>query len=148
VQRAEESLDRFADPSGKQHGRLMMAKDGREMVTRHDIVYIDLGAEDQVKRGDYLTIYRPLGTGNITRVGDEEITHARSAGFQSDRYRGGGFSNQASRVNTKQVKRDRPSMPRKVVGEMVVIDVQTRTATAIITRVASEVHTGDWVEIQ
>jgi hypothetical protein len=148
VQRAEESLDRFTDPSGKQHGRLMMAKDGREMVTRHDIVYIDLGAEDQVKRGDYLTIYRPLGTGNITRVGDEEITHARSAGFQSDRYRGGGFSNQASRVNTKQVKRDRPSMPRKVVGEMVVIDVQTRTATAIITRVASEVHTGDWVEIQ
>jgi hypothetical protein len=148
VQRAEESLDRFTDPSGKQHGRLMMAKDGREMVTRHDIVYIDLGAEDQVKRGDYLTIYRPLGTGNITRVGDEEITHARSAGFQSDRYRGGGFSNQASRVNTKQVKRDRPSMPRKVVGELVVIDVQTRTATAIITRVASEVHTGDWVEIQ
>ena len=148
VQRAEESLDRFTDPSGKQHGRLMMAKDGREMVTRHDIVYIDLGAEDQVKRGDYLTIYRPLGTGNITRVGDEEITHARSAGFQSDRYRGGGFSNQASRVNAKQVKRDRPSMPRKIVGEMVVIDVQTRTATAIITRVASEVHTGDWVEIQ
>ena len=148
VQRAEENLDRFTDPSGKQHGRLMMAKDGREMVTRHDVVYIDLGAEDQVKRGDYLTIYRPLGTGNITRVGDEEITHARSAGFQSDRYRGGGFSNQASRVNTKQVKRDRPSMPRKVVGEMVVLDVQTRTATAIITRVASEVHTGDWVEIQ
>jgi len=148
VQRAEESLDRFTDPSGKQHGRLMMAKDGREMVTRHDIVYIDLGAEDQVKRGDYLTIYRPLGTGDITRVGDGEITHARSAGFQSDRYRGGGFSNQAARVNAKQVKRDRPSMPRKVVGEMVVLDVQTRTATAIITRVASEVHTGDWVEIQ
>jgi hypothetical protein len=39
-------------------------------------------------------------------------------------------------------------MPRKVVGEMVVIDVQARTATAIITRVALEAHTGDWVEIQ
>jgi hypothetical protein len=39
-------------------------------------------------------------------------------------------------------------MPRKVVGELVVIDVQTRTATAIITRIAGEVHTGDWVEIQ
>jgi len=26
--------------------------------------------------------------------------------------------------------------------------VQSRSATAIITRVASEVHTGDWVEIQ
>jgi hypothetical protein len=147
VQRAEESLDRFADPSGKQHGRLMMAKDGREMVTRHDVVYIDLGAEDQVKRGDYLTIYRPLGTGNITRVDNEESARGRVPGFQSDRFRGGGFSNQAP-SSLKHGKRDRPSMPRKIVGEMVVIDVQTRTATAVITRVASEVHTGDWVEIQ
>jgi hypothetical protein len=39
-------------------------------------------------------------------------------------------------------------MPRKIVGEMVVLDVQQRTATAVITRIASEVHTGDWVEIQ
>jgi hypothetical protein len=39
-------------------------------------------------------------------------------------------------------------MPRKIVGELVVIDVQMRTATAIITRVAGEVHTGDLVEIQ
>jgi hypothetical protein len=31
---------------------------------------------------------------------------------------------------------------------MVIIAVQSRTATAIITRVANEVHTGDWVEIQ
>jgi hypothetical protein len=166
LQRAEGTMDRFADPSGKQTGRLMMAKDSREMLTRNDIVYIDLGTEDQIKRGDYLTIYRPLGTGNITRIDNEEGARSRSKGFQSDRYRGGGFSNQASRskdetafvhsegryrhrpITSKQVKRDRPLMPRKIVGEMVVIDVQTRTATAIITRVASEVHTGDWVEIQ
>ena len=46
---ADGNLDRFADPSGKQTGRLMMAKDSREMVTRNDIVYIDLGSEDQIK---------------------------------------------------------------------------------------------------
>ena len=166
LQRADGPLDRFADPSGKQIGRLMMAKDSREMVTRNDIVYIDLGAEDQIKTGDYLTIYRPLGTGNVTRIDNNESARTRSGGFQSDRYRGGGFSNQASRskdstafehsearykhdpITSKQVKRTRPLMPRKIVGEMVVIDVQTRTATAIITRVTSEVHTGDWVEIQ
>jgi hypothetical protein len=166
LQRAEENLDRFADPSGKQTGRLMMAKDSRELVTQNDIVYIDLGAEDQVNRGDYLTIYRPLGTGNITRIDNEENARARATGFQSDRFRGGGFSNQASRakdstafvdaegryryrpITSKEVKRHRPPMPRKIVGEMVVIDVQRRTATAIITRAASEVHTGDWVEIQ
>jgi len=166
LQRAEENLDRFADPSGKQTGRLMMARDNREMVTRNDVVYIDLGSEDQLKSGDYLTIYRPLGTGNVTRVDDEESSRNRSTGFQSNRYRGGGFSSQASRakdstalfdkegrykfrpVTSKEVKRNRPLMPRKIVGEMVVIDVQERTATAIITRVNGEVHTGDWVEIQ
>jgi len=39
-------------------------------------------------------------------------------------------------------------MPWKNIGEMVVIDVQARTATAIITRTVAEAHTGDWVEIQ
>ena len=159
-------LDRYGDPNGKQAGRLMMAKDNREMVTRNDIVYIDLGGEDQVKAGDYLTIYRPLGTGNLTRVDNEEMARNRATGFQGDRFRGGGFSNQASRakdstafvnsegryrhrpITSKEVKDHRPPMPRKIVGELVVIDVQTRTATAIITRVTGEVHTGDWVEIQ
>ncbi len=166
LQRADGNIDRYADPSGKQTGRLMMARDNREMVTRNDIVYIDLGSEDAVKSGDYLTIYRPLGTGNITRVDMEEIARNRATGFQSDRFRGGGISNQASRakdstafvdadgryryrpITTREVKRNRPLMPRKIVGEMVILYVGTRTATAIITRVVAEVHTGDWVEIQ
>ena len=143
-----------------------MAKDNREMVTRNDIVYIDLGSEDQVKSGDYLTVYRPLGTGNITRFDNEEMARNRASGFQSDRFRGGGIGNQANRakaetavvkdegryrhrpITTREVKRHRPLMPRKIVGEIVIIDVQMRTATAIITRVVGEVHTGDWVEIQ
>ena len=165
-QRAAGDLDRYSDPTNKQAGHLMMAKDSREMVTRNDVVYLDLGSEDQIKPGDYLTIYRPLGTGNLTRVDNEEMARNRATGFQSDRFRGGGFSNMASRakdstgfvnsegryrhrpITSKEVKDHRPPMPRKVVGELVVIDVQTRTATAIITRVTGEVHTGDWVEIQ
>jgi hypothetical protein len=166
LQRAEGELDRFAAPSGKQKGRLMMAKDNREMVANSDVVYIDLGTEDNVKPGDYLTIYRPLGTGNITRVDDEEQARNRATGFQSDRFRGGGLSNQATRakdstgfvnaegryryrpITMREVKKHRPQMPRKIVGELVIVDVQTRTATAIVTRVVGEVHTGDWVEIQ
>src|SRR6185369_11420324 len=166
LQRIEGDIDRFAPPTNKQKGRLMMAKDSHEMMANNDVVYIDLGVEDNVKPGDYLTIYRPLGTGNITRVDDEEQARNRATGFQSDRFRGGGFSNQATRakdktafvnaegryryrpITTREIKKHRPQMPRKVVGEMVIIDVQTRTATAIDTRVVGEVHTGDWVEIQ
>jgi len=130
------------------------------------VVYIDLGVEDNVKAGDYLTIYRPLGTGNITRADTEEMGRNRSGGFQSERYQGGGISSMGMRakdytpfvkpdgyynerpITTREVKKHRPAMPRKVVGEMVIIDVQTRTATAIITRTNGEVHTGDRVEVQ
>jgi hypothetical protein len=163
-QREEVNLDRFADPTGKQSGRIVYARDAREMVTRHDIVYIDLGAEDNIKAGDYLTIYRPAGTGNLDGVANEEIARSQSYGYESERYRGGKYSNQSQRtkdytntpglffkhepVTTHEIKRHRALMPRKVVGELVILNVQTRTATALITRVAQEVHTGDFVELQ
>ena len=161
-----DAFDRFSGPSGKPLGRLMMARDNREMVTVNDVVYIDLGSEDKLAAGDYLTIFRPLGKGGITTVAAEEDARGRATGFQSDSYRGGGFGSQSQRatdstafvkvpgryrykpVTSYEVKRHRPEMPRKVVGEMVVIDVQARTATAIITRAVWEAHTGDWVEIQ
>lgn len=167
IVRSDLALNRFADPTGKQYGRLMMSREGREMLTRNDIVYIDLGAEDKVAAGDYLTIYRPVGSGIITEhIENEEMARGRSKGFQSDHFRGGGFGIISQRakdstglrrskgsykfrpITSKEIKRGRPDLPRKIVGEMVIIDVQTRTATAIITRVAGEVHTGDWVEIQ
>jgi len=154
-------LDRFADPTGKQNGRIVLARDAREMISRHQIVYIDLGTEDNLKEGDRLTVYRPAGTGNITRHKDEEVTPSASYGFESEAFRGGKFSIQAQRVQnpnrgdmhgpmttTPKVKRRRPTMPRKIVGEIVVLDVQARTATAVITRVAQEIHTGDFVEVK
>jgi hypothetical protein len=155
--RRKEPLDVFADPSGKASGRIFMARDGREMLGREQIVYIDLGAEDRVQIGDALTVYRPLGRGNLFENDDESIP-ARSEGFQSDEYLGGKFSNQAARksggeargkvVTTEEAKSDRPANLRKIVGEIVVLNVREKTATAVITRTAQEIHTGDMVELQ
>lgn len=160
LRRPQENLDRFADPTGKQKGRIVMARDTREMLSRDQVVFIDLGTEDNVKPGDYLTVYRPLGKGNITNFRDEEITPSANDGFESDAFKGGAFSNKAQRVQhtdtdiygpmitTPKIKDRRPPMPRKIVGEMVILSVQQRTATAVITRVAQEIHTGDYVEVQ
>ena len=154
-------IDRFADPSGKQKGRIVLARDGREMISRSQIVYIDLGREDNLNEGDRLTVYRPAGTGDISRFRDEEITPTASYGFESEIFRGGKFSIKAQRVQnpnktgihgpmttTPDVMRRRPPVPRKIVGEMVVLNVQARTATAVITRIAQEIHTGDFVEVR
>ena len=151
-------IDVFGDSSGKVSGRIVLARDGHEMLSKEQIVYIDLGAEDNVKAGDFLTIYRPLGTGNIyDKVVDESVS-ARDEGFQSNEYRGGKFSNQAARkkgerargkvVTTENAKSRRPGYIRRVVGEMVILNVKEKTATAMITRTTQEVHTGDFVELQ
>ena len=152
------ALNVFADSSGKTSGRIFMARDGREMLGREQIVYIDLGAEDSVKVGDYMTVYRSLGRGNLFENDEDESVSAREEGFQSEEYRGGKFSNQAPRksgsrangriVTTEEAKRQRPSGLRKVVGELVILNVKEKTATAIITRTAQEIHTGDRVELQ
>lgn len=152
------ALDLFGDPSGKASGRIFMARDGREALGTEQIVYIDLGADDSVKSGDYLTIYRELGDGNLHKFPQKESVAARNDGYQSDQYQGGKFSNQSARkygsranrqvVTTKDAKAYRPDGLRKIVGEMVILNVKEKTATALIVRAAQEIHTGDWVEVQ
>ena len=152
------ALDRYADPSGKAVGRLFMARDGMEMVTRENIVYVDLGAEDNVKGGDVLTVFRPLGKGNLFTPADSDTVAASSNGFESDHYKGGIFSNQAPRrsgdqaggrtESQKDAKGQRAKGLRKVVGELVVLNVKERTATAVVVRTGNEIHTGDYVEVQ
>ena len=157
--RPEVSLDRFEEPTGKQTGRIVLARDGRELLSRDQVVFIDLGGEDGVKAGDYLTVFRPEGHGLLVEYGDEIAANARR-GFESEEFRGGKQSIQAPRVKdaggspygetvkTPSVKRQRPAVPRKVVGEIVILHVEGRTATAVVTRVAQEIHTGDAVEVQ
>lgn len=155
---ARPALDLFGDSSGKASGKILMARDGFELLGREQIVYIDLGAEDSVKVGDYLTIYRPLGTGNIFSKEEKESVSARDENYQSKRYRGGKFSNQAARkageqangrvVTSEEAKSRRPQNLREVIGEMVILNVKEKTATAVITRTATEIHPGDNVEVQ
>ncbi len=152
------ALDRYSDPNGKATGRLFMARDNQEMVTRDQIVYVDLGADDNVKVGDYLTVFRPLGKGNLMTPNEGETVQNSSYGYESFEYKGSRKSNQAPRksgdtsdgspVSQKKAKSDRPAGLRKVVGELVILNVKERTATAVVVRTAQEIHTGDWVEVQ
>lgn len=152
------ALDLFADRTGKATGRILMSRDGAEFLARDYIVYVDLGADDNLKAGDHLTIFRKLGTGNIYRGRENEAPTARDYGFESEHYKGGKFSNQAPRksgshaggheVTEQRAKGGRPSTLRKITGEAVVLNVKEKTATVVITRTASEIHTGDYVELQ
>jgi hypothetical protein len=152
-------INRFANPTGKQHGRIVLARDERETVSLNQIVYIDLGAEDNLHAGDRLTVFRQPSRDRLVDF-PREITPNGSGGFESRIFKGGKFSNKAQRikdtnggylsspVRTPEIKHTRPEMPRKIVGEITILNVQGRTATAIVSRVAQEIHTGDEVEIK
>lgn len=153
------NLDRFAEPSGKATGHIILARDGREYLARDEVVFVDLGAEDNLRVGDRLTVFRPEGHGTIVKYGDEVVANSRR-GYESNELRGGGFSNEAQRVKnvdgpksgrtvkTPAIKHLRPPVPRHVVGELVVTRVEGRTATAVVTRNLEEINTGDAVEVQ
>ena len=157
-------LRRFADSTGKQQGRIVLARNGQEMLGENQVVYVDLGREDNLRSGDVLTIYRPVGRGNIihSRMAETEIAPNKKNGFESEVFAGGKFSNQANRarkpngtgwgdqnpITSPEIKDRRPALPRKIVGEAVVLNVEARTATVLITRVAQEIHTGDYVEVK
>lgn len=158
--RAAGVLDTFAEPTGKQTGRIVLARDSRESISRDDVVFVDLGAEDNVKVGDYLTVFRPEGHAELINFGDEVVSNSRRDFESNELGGGGGFSQQAQRVKdpngpksgetvkTIKIKRGRPPVPRKVVGELVILRVEGKTATAVVTRTAQEIHTGDAVEVQ
>ena len=159
LQREEPAFDRFKDANGKQTERIVLARDGQEMLAPNQIVYLDLGVDNGVKVGDYLTVYRPLGKGGVNGDLGREIVSDKDYGFESEVFRGGKYSNEAPRrgkpnydgspiVTSKEAKSRRPKDLRKIVGEVVILNVKEKTATAIITRVAQEVHTGDFVELQ
>ena len=97
-------LDVFTEPTGKARGRIFMARDNIELIGREQIVYLDLGAEDGVQVGNYLTVYRPLGRGGLFISDEDEVVRARESGFESDEFRGGRFSNQAARKSGDEAR--------------------------------------------
>lgn len=152
-------LNRYDLPSGKLSGQIILARAHRDYLSERDVVYVDIGDERGVKLGQYYTVYRKVGdsegpAGEIPYL-KRDVAHPkgdsmskRRTGFADDRYRGGDFSNQAPYTPRQDILDERPKLPRKVVGEVIIIRVEGRSATGVITRVTQEVNVGDYVELQ
>lgn len=140
-------LPRFGEGSGGVNGQIIMSPELREYFSANNVVYIDLGDRQGVQSGDYFTIYRKIARNErIAHMPKDNIVQERSRGYQSGHYRGGTFSQEGSHEPRDKVLRARPEIPRKVLGELIVLKVENNTAVALITRTTAEVNIGDWVE--
>ena len=132
--RTYKPLDRYGDIYGKSGallGQLVAIRHDQATASERSIVHLDLGADDGVKAGDYFTV--------LTRAEGmtlEKFTSTRSSGAVK-----------VSDEGDKKSKEMRP-LPPRVAGELAVIHVEKKSATAVVTRQVAEIMAGDFVQRQ
>jgi len=140
-------LPRYAEGSGGTSGRIVYSRGQHEYLSANQIVFIDLGRRQGIEAGDNFNIFRTIGrTEGITKVPTDNVVHQRDKDFGSNRYRGGDYAISATHETNGEVLAKRPAIPRKVLGEMIILKVENSTAVALITRTTEEINIGDFVE--
>jgi len=127
------TLDRFAPPSGKTQGRIIMAKEFDSVVGSLYAVYLDLGADKGLKVGDYLKATRTYT--NTYNSWDGGM--AKRASYNEDQ----------QAAPQKLPAGDVSALPRRTLGDMIVLNVNRKSATAMILTALEDIHVGDGVEL-
>jgi len=137
-------FDMFLPASSKVSGRIVMGKDfDSELGTGHK-VYINVGANQGVKVGDYFRAVRTYETDLKDPVDSLSFKAAISEDTQKKQPSVDPtmFDN---KTNGPVIHvRD---LPRRAVGEMVIIGTTPTTATGMIVFALEDVHAGDGVEL-
>lgn len=136
-------FDRFALANGQPSGRILMAKDFDTELGTGGTVYVNIGANQGLKVGDFLRAER-LATA---------VTHdpVDSLSFKANSYEM--TQNEPPVINPTMLDRGHgpvihsDDMPRRGVGEIVILGTTPTTATGMIVFSLEPVHVGDTVEI-
>jgi len=123
-------FDHFAPVSAKPVGMLVNTVDFQQSEGQGSTVYVNLGAAQGVKIGDYVRFFRYQGKL------DEYAPQTR--GYQTELY---GFGSSPARYQGKD-------LPREVLGEGIVLNASRNGSAVLITFSSSDIYTGDTVEIE
>jgi hypothetical protein len=136
-------FDRFLPATNKASGRIVMAKDfDSELGTGHK-VYINLGSNQGVKIGDYFRAVRSYEADLHDPV--DSLSFKAAISEDTQKKMPSVDPNFLTKTNgpTIHVR----ELPRRAVGELVIIGVTDTTATGMIVFALEDVHAGDGVEL-
>jgi hypothetical protein len=136
-------FDRFLPTGSKVSGRIVMGKDFDSVVGTGQKVYINVGSNQGVKIGDYFRAVRNYSE----TLGDPVDSLSFKAAISEDTQK-----KQPSIDPTMFTKSNGPvihmkDLPRRAVGEIVIIGTTATTATGMIVFAMEDVHAGDGVEL-
>jgi hypothetical protein len=136
-------FDRFLPASSKVSGRIVMGKDFDSQLGTGQKVYMNVGSNQGVKIGDFFRAVRsydvdlkdPVDSLSF-KAAIAEDTQKKTPSVDPKRF---------TRTNGPEIHvRD---LPRRAVGEIVIIGVTNTTATGMIVFSMEDVHAGDGVEL-
>lgn len=137
----EKNFDRFAPPNGKPLAMIITGKNFIAAMGNQDVAYVNLGANQGVKEGDYFRIFRYQGTQH------ETVYQTPRYAFDQDFDMGAkdvhivGFGSVPAKWNWSNV-------PRESIGEGVVLRTARDSSTVLITFSLTEIYPGDYVELE
>ncbi len=135
-------FDRFLPASNKLSGRIVMGKDfDSELGTGHK-VYLNVGANQGVKIGDYFRAVRSYETD----LKDPVDSLSFKAAIAEDTQKKTPSVDPAMFTKGNGPVIHVKDLPRRAVGEIVIIGVTNTTATGMIVFALEDVHAGDSVE--
>lgn len=139
-----ERFDRFRPSNGSASGRIVLAKDFDLLLGNGAKVYMNVGANQGVKVGDYLRAVRtyeadlqdPVDSLSFkASATDDTLKNPPSIGGHNMFGKNKGRLIQVS------------DMPRRAIGQIVVINTTPTTATGMLVFSLEDVHVGDHVEL-
>ncbi len=136
-------FDRFAPAGAKTSGRIVMSRDFDGMVATGSKVYLNVGSNQGVKPGDYFRAVR-LYTADKH---DEADALSFAASQVDDTQQNPPTVDPDFLKHSKGPAIHTASLPRRAVGEIVVLSATPTTATGMIVFAMEEVHVGDGVEL-
>jgi outer membrane protein OmpA-like peptidoglycan-associated protein len=130
--RAKINFDPFAPANGKLTGKIVMVKDFDTMAGMGRKVYLNVGANQGVKVGDYFRAVRTYDSYRNTEVDNLSF---RASYYDDSQIPAGRFP--YTRLH---------EFPRISLGEMIVLGVTPTSSTAMVTLSLEDIHLGDGVE--
>jgi hypothetical protein len=124
------TFDHFAPVSGKPVGTVVNSASFQQSEGQGSTIYVNLGAAQGVKVGDYMRLFRYQG---------EYVEIApQTKGYAYEIY---GYGSTPTRYTWKD-------LPREVLGEGIVLNASRNAATIYVTFSSAELYPGDNVEIE
>jgi len=136
-------FDRFIPKTGKTSARIVLAKDFDSTLGTGMKVYMNLGSNQGVKVGDYLRAVRNYSSD----LADPVDTLSFAASTAEDTQKRPPSIEGNWMTKTKGPNIHVSDLPRRAVGEIVIIGVTPTTATGMIVFSLEDVHVCDGVEL-